>query len=132
MAVILDTSVLVELERNNSELIEALKKISKFNREKPYISSLSVTELFFGIFKKTKDKQVKLFDFIRKFNILHTTFSSSVVLANFKNVLSKQGKKIPTIDLIIASIAMDNDLNLVTLDSHFNRIPRLNVLYLGK
>jgi len=39
--------------------------------------------------------------------------------------LRKKGVTIPTTDLIIASLAIENHCSVMTLDSHFNKIPDL-------
>ncbi len=132
MAVILDTSVLVALEKNNKETIDKVRDISKFHKTKPFVASISLAEIMHGALNQNIKQQIKVIENFTDYHILNSSFSSSMVLANFVNILNKKGKRIPITDLIIASIAVDNDLNLVTLDNHFNRIPGLNVLYLGK
>ncbi len=131
MAIILDSNILIELERNNKEIIEKIREISKFHKTKPFVASVSISEVMCGAFKQNIKKQLTILENFKDYNILNTSFSSSMIMANFAHVLNKKGKRIPITDLIIASIAVDNDLNLVTMDNHFNRIPGLNVLYIG-
>ncbi|MBW2968580.1 PIN domain-containing protein [Candidatus Woesearchaeota archaeon] len=132
MAIVLDTSVLVALEKDNKDIISKLRKISEFHKTRPFVASISLAEIMCGALNQNIKKQIKVIENFKDYHILNSSFSSSMILANFSHVLNKKGKRIPITDLIIASIAIDNDLNLVTLDNHFNRIPGLNVLYIGK
>ena len=132
MTVVLDSNILVELERGNPELIRKIKEISRLHKEKPYVTSLSIGEIMCGALKQNINKQLKILERFKNFNIVNTSFSSGILLANFKHILNKKGRKIPIIDLIIASIAIDNDLTIVTMDNHFKRIPGLDVIYLNQ
>ena len=42
--------------------------------------------------------------------------------------LRRKGITIPTTDLIIASLAIENDSNIFTLDPHFEKIPDIKLL----
>jgi len=132
MALVLDTSVLIAIEKGNSKIIKAVDILSKSHPERPYITSLVFSEFFIGGFGQSISEQVEMISALKKYNFINTTLSSSILLANIDRALSRGGKKIPLFDMIIASLAIDNDLTLVTMDSHFNRIPGLDVLYLGK
>lgn len=132
MTVVLDSNILIELERRNPHVIKNIKEIAKAHKEKPCITSLSIGEILFGALKQNIKKQIKTVEFFKNFNIVDTSFSSGILLANFKHVLGKKGRNIPIIDLIIASIAIDNNLTLVTMDGHFNRIPGLDIIYLNQ
>lgn len=132
MVLVFDTSVLIAIEKGNRDIIKAVDKLSKEHSEKPCIPSLVFSEFFIGGFGQSISDQVKMITALKKYNVLNTTFSSSILLANIDRALAKKGKKIPLFDIIIASIAIDNDLTLVTMDNHFNRIPGLDVLYIGK
>jgi len=124
MNLLIDTNILIEIENGNKKIIDELEKI-KFN--KLYISSLTISEFVDGSLKCSTAEQEKTLNALKKYPVLNTTLSSSILLAHFSHVLTKKGRKIPLYDLVIASIAVDNDAILLTMDNHFKRIPGLEV-----
>ena len=73
--------------------------------------------------------QLSIFEAFVKDNIvIPMTESSAKISAELYSTLRKSGKTIDDIDLLIAGVAIDNDLTLVTNnESHFNRIPGLKI-----
>ncbi|MBW2986040.1 type II toxin-antitoxin system VapC family toxin [Candidatus Woesearchaeota archaeon] len=126
MNLLIDTNILIEIENGNKKIIDELEKI-KFN--KLYISSLTISEFVDGSLKCSTAEQEKTLNALKKYPVLNTTLSSSILLAHFSHVLTKKGRKIPLYDLVIASIAVDNDAILLTMDNHFKRIPGLEVIF---
>ena len=128
MAFILDTNILIEMEKKNHSVIEQVDRLSELHHQKPHIASLSVSELFYGTLSQPIRKQVASLNKLRNYVVLNSSISSSIMLANIDNISTKTGRKIPPFDLFIASIAIDNDMHLVTLDKHFKNIPGLDVI----
>lgn len=128
MAVILDTSVLIEIERGNKKVLKKLDDICKIYPEKPYITQLTVSEFIYGTLNRSSTNQVQALNKLKQYNFLNTTVSSSILLAHLDSVLTKKGKKIPPFDIFIASLAIDNDMPLVTRDCHFKEISGLNLI----
>ena len=50
------------------------------------------------------------------------------ILEKDKYICQECGEKINIIDIFIASIALSNDLTVVSLDNDFGKIPNLKVL----
>jgi len=74
-------------------------------------------------------KQLNIFeDFVDQNIVVPMTENSGKVSAELYATLRQQGNTVDDIDLLIAGIAIDNDLTLITNnENHFNRIPGLRV-----
>lgn len=126
MYLVLDTSVLIDIERG----VEATKqKLLKMRLEAPYalaVGSITYTEAFYG-YLKTGKKEDEIIDALDKYALLNTTKNSSRIAAEITDFLYGSGKPIPTADIIIASIAIDSKAVLATKDAHFKGIQNLKV-----
>mgnify|MGYP006274674943 FL=1 len=74
-------------------------------------------------------KQLNIFqEFVDQNIVVPMTENSAKISAELYSTLRQQGNTLDDIDLLIAGIAIDNDLTLITNnESHFNRIPGLQV-----
>ena len=74
-------------------------------------------------------KQLNIFqDFVDQNIVIPMTENSAKISAELYSTLRQQGNTVDDIDLLIAGIAIDNDLTLITNnENHFNRIPGLQV-----
>ena len=68
--------------------------------------------------------------FINKFWVLNTTEETSKILSDLKFKYDKKGISISLADLIIASLAIENDMTLLTTDADFKRIEELKILFI--
>ena len=59
--------------------------------------------------------------------LLETTLSTWIHAGRMSYSLRKKGITIPTTDLILASLAVENHCLIFTLDPHFNRIPGIEL-----
>jgi tRNA(fMet)-specific endonuclease VapC len=73
-------------------------------------------------------KQLVIFeDFVIDNLVIPITDSSAKISAELYSTLRQSGKIIDDIDLLIAGVAIDNDMILITNnEKHFERIPGLN------
>lgn len=124
---IIDTNVLIEIERNNKGILSKLEGLD-IAKDNIYITSPTYSEFYLGLLKGSKEKLNKEVSRLNKYKLLNTTKNSSRLLAEIKNHASKEGNMIPIFDLLIASIAVDSRLPFVTLDGHFKKIPNLNAI----
>lgn len=127
MSFLIDTSVLIEIEKKNNLVLSKLEDL-ELVKDYFYITSPSYTEFCFGFLKISREKLNAEIDRLEKYKLLNTSKNSSKLLAEIKYYLSRKGIMIPIFDLIIASIALDSKMPLITLDEHFKRIPDLNVI----
>ncbi len=125
---ILDTSILIELERKNEKLIYFLREYILKYPTKPYITAPTYSEFYYTYVGKKAIEQKNARLFLEAYEILHTTRKSSELLAQIKHFLDREGRSIPIFDAVIASIVLDNNATLLTSDSHFKRVPNLSVI----
>ena len=87
-----------------------------------------MAELYTGAYKSGKASELSQVEWLDA-NIYCLPFDKSYkTYAKIRASLENQGYRIDDIDLIIASIAINNDLTLVTSNArHFARIPVLKL-----
>lgn len=127
MEIAIDTNTLIEIEKNNKDVISKIDKL-ELNGAEICITSPTYSEYYLGLMKLSLEKKEKGRQRLDKYKILNTTRNSSKLLGEIKYTLSKAGTPTPVFDLFIASIAMDNGAPLVTQDGHFKSIPNLKVI----
>jgi tRNA(fMet)-specific endonuclease VapC len=67
--------------------------------------------------------------FVKKNTLLHLTEQSVIISGDLYAQLRKKGNPIDDIDLLIAGIALENNLVLVTNNrKHFERITQLEIV----
>ena len=127
MYLVLDTSVLIDIEKN----VELTKqKLLSLRQNLPLalaITSITYTEIFRGYLKIGKN-QDEIEDILEKYILLNTTKNSSIIAADIMNILYEKGKPIPVQDILIASIAIDSGGILATKDPHFQDVQNLKVI----
>jgi predicted nucleic acid-binding protein len=130
MGVILDTSVLIEAERQEFE-------IDKFteNREEEIfgLSVITVSELLHGVYRADSTKRrLRRSAYVEKvielFPIYVFEISIARIYAELWSDLSKKGVQIGAHDLIIGSTALSLGFSVVTNNiRHFERIEGLKI-----
>ncbi len=125
MPIIIDTSILIDVENKKEYTIKKLERCLDEDKEVA-VSSPTVTEFYYGGMESEKKIKSRV-GALRKYKLLNTNFKSSLILAEIKKQLESEGKAIPIFDLIIASIALANNALLVSKDVHFEEIRRLKV-----
>ena len=130
MGIILDTSVLIEAERQ--EVV-----IDKFteNREEEIfgLSVITVAELLHGVHRADSTKRrLKRSAYVEKvielFPIYHFEISIARIYAELWSDLSRKGIQIGTHDLIIGSTALSLGFSVATYNlRHFERIEGLKI-----
>jgi tRNA(fMet)-specific endonuclease VapC len=93
------------------------------------ISLVSCYEITSGLLAKNALKQLAVFeDFVAENSILPLTEKSVKISAELYSTLRQSGKIIDDIDLLIAGVAIENEMILVTNnENHFGRIPGLTI-----
>lgn len=127
MKYILDSDTLIYFLKGHSEIVEKVASISETNLATTIINH---TELFFGAFySEKKEKNIKkIQEFLDSIHIFDFSRSASLMFAEQKALLKKQGNIVADMDLMIASIVLANDGILVTNNvKHFKRIKKLKL-----
>lgn len=91
------------------------------------ISIVTYYEILSGLRYRGADRQINLFlAFADQNVVLPLTQSSTAISANCYATLRQNGNPVDDIDLLIAGVAIANDLVMVTHNqNHFGRIPGL-------
>ena len=131
MTLLLDTSILIGIQKKDKEIIKKLGEIIKIHFQPSSISFINYFEFYCGLMEKNvKNKQIMI-DFINKFNCLKASVMTAQILAELKHKYEKKGIVIGLADLIIASHAKENNMVLVTMDKTFEKIEEINKIILG-
>ena len=124
---LVDSDILIYFLKGKKEAIEILTSIPAQNL---YTSRINYTELIYGAYNSARiDENLKIIEpFLDNFKVLEYSKSSSLIFAKEKARLKKSGNIIADMDLMIASIAIDNDCILITNNKkHFQRIKNLSL-----
>ncbi len=126
MNYLLDTSVCVEHSRSRSSIEQHLAKLPE--DAEVFLCSIVLAELWHGFEKSQKrnNSEAVLQKFIEKFDSLPFDDSCARIYGKIMRELERQGNTIGGNDLLIAAIALANNLQVVTNNlSHFDRVPGL-------
>lgn len=128
MIYLLDTNVCIKYLNGQSDKI--VKKISSLSPDDIVICSVVRAELFAGAYKSKSFQKTykKLITFLNVFPSLPFDVEDSDIFGNIRAELEKKGQPIGPLDLQIASIALSNNLILVTHNTkEFSRIKKLKI-----
>ena len=128
MLYMLDTNICSYIIRNRPLSIkEKLQEVEKHHTVA--LSSIVVSELFYGARKKGSQKLIKtVSSFVNNFIIYDYSKVSAKSYASIRTDLEKKGKIIGANDLLIASHALGLEAILVTNNTkEFERIEELNL-----
>lgn len=131
MTLVLDTCILIEVERRNPEIIKKLLKLSEDESDRPAITFATFSEFYYGFLRKFKHKQKAALMEIDKFRLLNSTWGSSKRFAELKFECERKGINIPLFYLMIASVVLEYGMTLVTSDKLFKKVPELKVVLLS-
>ncbi len=111
---LLDTDILSYIMKKNPTILENYKKYSQ-RKDSVFISRINIVEILGGLKARNAEKQIKEFnEFIKDHEILDTTELSAKISSDIYANLTKIGKHSGNYDILIAGIAMANNLKLVT------------------
>jgi len=93
------------------------------------ISLITYYEIIGGLLAKNALKQLTIFEeFVAENLVLPMSEKSAKISAELYSTLRQSGNIVDDIDLLIAGIAIENDMILVTNnESHFKKIPGLKI-----
>jgi tRNA(fMet)-specific endonuclease VapC len=128
MKYLLDSNTCIGLLNGPSEALEARRKQTPVSRIR--VCSVVKAELLYGAEKSRKSERTKqqLLIFFAKFNSMPFDDKAAQVYAEIRAGLEREGKLIGPNDLLIAAIAVANELTLVTHNTaEFSRVPGLQI-----
>ena len=123
---LLDTSILIHQQRGDAAIKKRLDSLSKRFPATPSVTFINVFEYLIGIKLWTKRKN-EATKFLENFNIINTTERTAEIMTSLKLKYDKAGLQFSLADLIIASLAIENNMILVTSDRDFEDIRELKL-----
>lgn len=124
LRIAIDTNRLVDFFRDEPEAVTAVQEAREIFV--PFVSAAELRAGFLGGKKGTVNERIftKFLNSARV-QILLANEETTHHYARLFQQLRKQGTPIPTNDLWIAALALQNDLPLLSRDRHFDSIPQL-------
>lgn len=126
MSLILDTSIIIEIERGNIKIIKDLQNIRAEYPELPSISFITYFEILSGLIEKSPFNKNKALSHISLFPVLSADKITAKIIAELKYNYDKKGIAIPLADLIIAAQTIQHRMKLLTRDALFNKIAEID------
>jgi len=125
---LLDTNICIFAINRKSE--NTLSKIHEHSKNGIYISSITISELEYGVQCSAyiNRNKLSLLKFISIFNILDFTDHDATVYGKMKANLRKSGKLFGPLDMLIAAHALSREFILVTNNtSEFLNVKGLHI-----
>jgi tRNA(fMet)-specific endonuclease VapC len=114
MKYLLDTNICIYIIKKKPENV--IKKFLKTKPDSICISSITVSELYFGVAKSSKPNEntIALEKFIFPLTIIDFNKEDSIAYGKLRAKLEQKGKLIGAMDMLIAAQAISRDLVLIT------------------
>lgn len=120
-----DTCILVDLFRGK-DITQG--RFHELGVKQCCTATICLCELYAGAFKHGRESEFKAIDWLKDKIPVIPFDDSFITYGRIRAELEKQGRRLEDIDLLLASVAIDNDLTLVTGNrKHFDRIPDLKL-----
>ena len=125
---LIDTDILTYFLKGDPDVVKNLKNYLDYY-DVLEINLITYYEILSGLLAKDAYRQLSVFeDFVSENIILPLTEKSAKISAEIYSTLRKSGSTLDDIDLLIAGIALENDMTLITNNvKHFSRIPGLRI-----
>lgn len=130
MKYVIDTSILIEIENGNQEIINAISELKRTPFSELYITIFTFCEYYYGAMEKSKENKEKVKQRLLQYEILNTSVESASHFCELFSLLKKKGKSLPQFDTFIAAIAIEHQGILITGDSDFAQISALKSIIL--
>ena len=112
----LDSDVMIELLRNNQEIVERIRE-----KQATFITTpINILELWNG---RKKSEEEKIENLINQLGIMVMDTEEGKKAGDLTKILREKGEIIEMRDIIIAGICIKNNIPLMTLNTkHFERL----------
>jgi tRNA(fMet)-specific endonuclease VapC len=128
MRYLIDTNICIYLM--NQRPIHVIRKFRECSPGTIVVSSITVSELQYGVAKSTHQKknQLRLDEFLMPLAIIDYDEAAARIYGKVRAELEREGRLIGPLDMLIAAHALEKHLTLVTNnEEEFNRVKNLNV-----
>lgn len=130
MSLIIDTSVLISLEKGDKTTIKLLEDLMKTYPSPPNVAFINYFEFLYGLHERNPKNKADAINFIDLFHFLEPTKKTASILSDLKYKYEKQGKPFSLSDLLVASQSIENNMILVSKDKQFEEIEELKKVIL--
>lgn len=137
LGVILDSSVVIEAERQHLNVAQFLKQIvQKIGEREAALSSIAIAELVHGIYRaNTEERRARrrafLDDLKAAVPVYPITDNTAELVGRISGEASAKGAVIPFDDLLIGACALERGYAVATRNQrHFQKIPGLTLVEL--
>lgn len=120
-----DTCVWIDFLRNRETAL-TLQLEQALLQGEVYTCGVVLYELLQGIRNPGEDEQVRAAFYA--LTMLETTAKTWIAAARLSSGLRKRGMTLPLSDILIAAVAVENNLDIMTVDTHFQQIPGLSLI----
>jgi predicted nucleic acid-binding protein len=121
--VIVDTSVLIAFFRGKEKIADKVSALLQDNRL--MTTGLIIAELLQGMKDVKEEKNIS--DILAETSPLEITTDLWIKAGKVALSLRKKGINLPLTDVAIAALAIEHNLQIFTLDKHFEQIPGVKV-----
>ena len=125
MPLVLDTSILIDIERKKEKTLKKLESFTKIYPVPAKITFINHFEFLLGIKEKEPKNREKSISFLNNFIILNSSRITATILSDLKYMYDKKGINFSLTDLLIASLVIENNMILLTKDKDFEKIEEL-------
>jgi tRNA(fMet)-specific endonuclease VapC len=125
---LLDTNICIYLIKK--QYPEVITRLLKVGFDTIGISTITIAELEYGVANSSRstEAQSALLEFILPFEILDFTYAAASVYGKIRKELKTKGLPISDMDMLIAAVALANELIVVTNnEKEFRRISGLKI-----
>ena len=130
MTLVLDTSILIDIEHNNKKTIDILKQLRAEHQDIPHIALINHFEFLIGLKEKKPHNEARGLHFLELFPVLAANKLTSKHLADLKYKYDKKGLLIPLADFLIAAQVIENNMTFVTRDKDYEGIEEMDKIIL--
>jgi len=130
MSLAFDTSILIEIEKENKEILKRLQELRGSYPLPVQLPFISYYEFLRGLKIGNPKNYDELMDFLNSFNVLRTTNKTADILSDLRIKYDGLGIILNLADLLIASQAIENQLIVVTRDKDFEKIQEVKKIIL--
>lgn len=117
----LDTNILIEITRNNKEIILLIKELDSYL----YTTSISIFEIWNGRLRKEDEQIKRLINSLKKVSFDE---QAALIAGDIQMRLREAGDLIDIRNLFIASVCIINNLELLTNNKkHFERLKKFGL-----
>lgn len=128
MNFIIDTNVLIEVEKGNEEVIKRVQEIAGDDDTQICITPFTFEEYYYGFIEASEDDRTAAIESVKKYGFLKTSFTTFLLTTEIVYIMKKKGKPIPKTDVFNASQAIEYNMPIITMDKHFKQIPAVECI----